>query len=93
MSRRTLAILGILVAVVGITAFGALYTVHQTQQALVMQFGKVQSVVTMPGLKVKIPFIQDVIFVDKRILAYDAPAEEIIASDQKRLVVDSFLRF
>ena len=93
MSRRTLAILGILVALAGVVAFGALYTVHQTQQGLVMQFGKIQSVVSTPGLKVKVPFVQDVIYVDKRILAYDAPAEEIIASDQKRLVVDSFLRF
>ncbi len=93
MSRRSLAILGILVAVLGIVAFGALYTVHQTQQALVLQFGKVQKVITTPGLKVKVPFVQEVIFIDKRILAYDAPAEEIIASDQKRLVVDSFLRF
>ena len=93
MNRRILVILAAVVAVLGILASGALFTVHQTQQALVLQLGEPKRVVREPGLKFKIPFIQDVKRFDRRILAFDAPAEEVIASDQKRLVVDAFLRF
>ncbi len=93
MSTRILALIGVLVLVLGIVASGAFYTVPQTQQALVLQFGEIVKIVKEPGLKFKTPFVQNVVFLDNRILAFDAPAEEIIASDQKRLVVDSFIRF
>ena len=93
MSTRILALFGVVVLVIGIVASGAFYTVPQTQQALVLQFGEIVKTVTEPGLKFKTPFVQNVIYLDNRILAFDAPAEEIIASDQKRLVVDSFIRF
>ncbi|MDP6404223.1 MAG: protease modulator HflC [Alphaproteobacteria bacterium] len=93
MSRRTLAILAVIVLAIGVVAFSSLYTVHQTRQALVLQFGEPKRVVTVPGMHAKIPFIQEVIYIDRRILAYDAPAEEVIASDQKRLVVDAYLRY
>jgi len=93
MSTRFLAILGVIVLVIGFVASGAFYTVPQTQQALVLQFGEIVKIVKEPGLKFKTPFVQNVIFLDNRILAFDAPAEEVIASDQKRLVVDSFIRF
>ncbi len=93
MSTRILALIGVLVLVLGIVASGAFYTVPQTQQALVLQFGEIVKTVKEPGLKFKTPFVQNVVFLDNRILAFDAPAEEIIASDQKRLVVDSFIRF
>ena len=93
MNRRTLAILGIVVLVAGIIAFSALFTVHQTQQALVLQFGEPKRVVKDAGLHAKLPFIQNVVFLDKRMLSYDGGGEEVIASDRKRLVVDSFLRY
>ena len=93
MSTRVLAILGVIVLAIGFVASGAFYTVPQTQQALVLQFGDIVTIVKEPGLKFKVPFVQNVVFLDNRILAFDAPAEEIIASDQKRLVVDSFIRF
>jgi membrane protease subunit HflC len=93
MSRRTLIISAIVVVAVGIVALSSLYTVHQTEQVIVLQFGDPRTVVTEPGLKVKIPFIQNVIRIDKRILAFDGADEEIIALDQKRLVVDSYTRF
>jgi len=93
MSTRILALFGVVVLVIGFAASGAFYTVPQTQQALVLQFGEIVKTVTEPGLKFKTPFVQNVIYLDNRILAFDAPAEEIIASDQKRLVVDSFIRF
>jgi membrane protease subunit HflC len=87
-------VLAILVAALGIIAYSALFTVHQTQQALVLQFGKPQRVVTEPGLNYKWPFpVQEVKFFDKRVLSLDARAEEVIALDKKRLVVDSIARY
>ena len=70
------------------------YSVHETKQAIVLQFGRpVGAPITDAGLKIKVPFIQQVQFLDRRILDLDSPAEEVIASDQKRLVVDSFTRW
>jgi membrane protease subunit HflC len=93
MNRRLLAILGIILLGGGIVAFSSLFTVHQTQQALVLQFGNPKRVVKDAGLHFKIPFVQNVIFLDKRMLSYDGTGEEVIASDRKRLVVDAFLRY
>ncbi len=76
-----------------IVVYGALFTVYQTQQALVVRLGKVVRVVNDPGLHVKVPFIDSVLNIDKRILDLEAPAQEVIASDQKRLVVDAFARY
>ena len=76
-----------------IVLFSSLYTVQQTQQALVRQFGRISAVVTEPGLHVKVPFLQSVMLIDKRILELDSPVLEVIAADKKRLVVDAFARF
>ena len=76
-----------------VLAASALFTVHQTQQALVLQFGDPRRVVTEPGLHVRMPFVQNVVYLDNRILHLDSEAEELIASDQKRLVVDAFTRY
>ncbi len=76
-----------------ILLFSALFTVHQTQQALVLQFGDPIRVIKEPGLKIKIPLVQNAIFYDTRILDFDAEVEEVILSDQKRLLVDAFLRY
>ena len=76
-----------------IVAYSALFTVYQTQQALVVRLGQPVRVVNEPGLHVKVPFIDSVIDIDKRILDLEAPAQEVIASDQKRLVVDAFARY
>jgi len=80
-------------AVLLVLVFNSIYVVDERQQALVLQFGETKQVVREPGLKLKIPFIQDVIFIDKRILDLDAPAQELIAAGQKRLVVDAFARY
>ena len=93
MSRRTLWIAGIAILALGIVAWDTLFTVHQTRQALVLQFGDPRRAIQKPGLHFKLPFVQNVEYFDKRILPYDGEAEEIIALDQKRLVVDSFVRF
>ncbi len=76
-----------------IVGYSAFYTVYQTQQALVVRLGQPVRVVSEPGLHVKAPFIDGIITIDKRILDLDAPAQELIASDQKRLVVDAFARY
>ncbi|MFZ5836432.1 MAG: protease modulator HflC [Pseudomonadota bacterium] len=76
-----------------VLAYSTLFTVHQTEQALVLQFGDPKRVVSEPGLNWKLPFIQNVTYFDKRILDYDIPEAEVIASDQKRLVVDAFARY
>jgi len=69
---------------------GTLFTVDQTQQALITQFGRPVRVITEPGLHAKIPFVQAVIPFDKRLLNVELPGEEVILSDQRRLIVDSF---
>ena len=72
----------------------ALFTVDMTEQAIVLQFGQPRGqVITKPGLHWKVPFVQNVVFIDKRLLNLESPTEEIIASDQKRLVVDAFARY
>ena len=76
-----------------ILGYGSLFTVYQTRQALVVRLGQPVRVVTEPGLNFKIPLIDSVIHIDKRILDIENPAAEVIASDQKRLVVDAFARY
>ena len=80
-------------AIAAVVAYLSLFTVHQTRQALVLRFGEPVNVITNPGLHYKIPFIENVIYIDKRILDVESPAQEVIASDQKRLVVDAFARY
>ena len=81
------------VGVVAVIAFFSIFIVKEVNQAIVLQFGDPKKIITKPGLNFKIPFIQNVVFLDKRILNLDAPPEEVIASDQKRLIVDAFARF
>jgi membrane protease subunit HflC len=76
-----------------IVAYSSLFTVYPTQQALVLRLGKPQPPITQPGLHVKAPFIDTVVYIDKRILDLESPPQEVIASDQKRLVVDAFARY
>lgn len=92
--RRTLLVpILIAAAVVLIVAFSSVFTVYQSEQALVLELGKPVRVIKTPGLEFKLPFIEDVVYMDKRILALQGPTEEVIAADQKRLLVDSFARF
>lgn len=92
--NKSLPIVGaIVVAVIAAAAYASLYTVNMTQQAIVLQFGSVKGLVTDPGLHVKVPLLQNVVYIDKRLLNLEAPAEEVTSSDQKRLVVDAFARF
>jgi membrane protease subunit HflC len=86
-------VIAVIIAAVLIVGYSSLFTVYQTQQALVVRLGEPKRVVSEPGLHAKLPFVDSVIFVDKRILDLEAPAQEVIASDQKRLVVDAFARY
>jgi len=83
-------LLGLLLVV--IVGYMSLFTVQQTEQTIVLQFGKPVDVVTDPGLHFKAPW-NSVINIDKRILDLENPSQEAIASDQKRLVVDAFARY
>src|SRR6516165_11255662 len=82
-----------LIIVALIIAYSTFFTVYQTRQALVVRLGQPIRVVTEPGLNYKVPLIDTVIPVDKRILDLENPAQELFASDQKRLVVDAFARY
>ena len=96
--------LAILLLIALVVAYSTFFTVYQTKQALVVRLGKPVRVITEPGLNAKIPFIDAVIYIDKRILAIESPAQEVIASSQdkanagvaqagERLVVDAFARY
>ena len=85
-------IAGVVVAI-AVVAFFSIFIVIEVNQAIVLQFGDPKRIISKPGLNFKIPFIQNVVFLDKRILNLDTPPEEVIASDQKRLIVDAFARF
>lgn len=83
-------VLGIAAAVL---AYFSLFTVHQTQRAMVLQLGSVQKVIDEPGLHFKIPFVQNVVYFDKKLLEVDLPSREIIIAGKKRIVIDAFARY
>ncbi len=79
--------------VLGVIVYNTLFVVQEINQAIVLQFGDPKKIITKPGLNYKIPFIQNVVYLDRRVLNLDNPPEEVIAADQKRLIVDAFARF
>ena len=85
-------IAGIIVAI-AVTAFFSIFIVKEVNQAIVLQFGDPKKIVNKSGLNFKLPFIQNVAYLDKRVLNLDNPPEEVIAADQKRLIVDAIARF
>lgn len=90
----TSAIVGIAVIVVLLViASASLFTVSQTEQALVTQFGQPVRVIKDPGLHAKIPFVQTVLGFDNRLLDFNTAGEEVILADQRRLTIDSFTRY
>ncbi|MCH8238434.1 MAG: protease modulator HflC [Proteobacteria bacterium] len=93
MNKVVLAVIGLVIAVAGVVAYASMFTVHQTQQALVLQFGNPIRAVSEPGLHFKMPFVQNVEYYDRRILDLDPPVQEVILADQKRINVDAFARY
>ncbi|MFO1111975.1 MAG: protease modulator HflC [Bradyrhizobium sp.] len=83
----------ILLFLIAIVGYSSVFIVQQTEQALVLRFGAPVNVVSEPGLNFKAPFVDSVVSIDKRILDLENPSQEVIASDQKRLVVDAFARY
>jgi membrane protease subunit HflC len=86
-------IVAVIIAAALIVGYSSLFTIYQTQQALVVRLGEPRPPVPDPGLHIKAPFIDSVVYIDRRILDLEAPPQEVIASDQKRLVVDAFARY
>ena len=82
-----------IIIVIAVLSYFSMFVVKEINQAIVLQFGDPKQIIVTPGLYFKIPFVQNVVFLDRRILSLDPPPEEVIASDQKRLIVDAFARF
>ncbi|MBC8240596.1 MAG: protease modulator HflC [Alphaproteobacteria bacterium] len=93
MNRNVATILAIILVGLGVVGYGSVFSVHETQQALVLQFGNPIKAVQVSGLHFKTPFLQNVQYMEKRILDFDAPPVEAVASDKKRIVVDAYARF
>lgn len=91
--KKSLMFGGIAAVVLVVVGSASLYTVNEARQALVLQFGQPVRMVQTPGLKFKIPFIQNVVMMDRRVLDLDPPVEQVILADQKRLDVDAFARY
>ncbi len=91
--NRTLGIAGAAFIVLGILAWDSLFIIAQQEQAIIRQLGAPKRLIQEPGLKMKLPFFQDVVIYDKRLLDMDPPAEQVILSDQKRLDVDTYTRY
>lgn len=91
------AVFGLILVLIAVVLGGsAIFTLQQTEQALVLRFGEPvqgRGLVTEPGLHFKVPFIENVVYLDNRILDLEAPKQEVLASDNTRIEVDSFLRY
>ena len=81
------------IIIIGVFLFQSIIIVKEINQAIVLQFGDPKKIITKAGLNFKLPFIQNVVYLDKRVLNLDNPPEEVIASDQKRLIIDAITRF
>jgi len=81
------------IVVIGVLLFQSVIIVQEINQAIVLQFGDPKKIISKAGLNFKLPFIQNVVYLDKRILNLDNAPQEVIASDQKRLIIDAITRF
>jgi membrane protease subunit HflC len=91
--NQRLIVAGVAIVVILLFVSSCFFTIGQTEQAVLLQFDAPREIVTAPGLHAKIPWVQQVEYIDKRLLNLDAPAEEVIAQDKKRMVVDAFARW
>lgn len=93
MSRAMLRIVAVGVLIAALVVINSLFVVRQTEQAFVLQFGEPKKIVKEPGLHAKLPFVQNVVYFDKRLLEFNAEPKQVNAADQKRLIVDAFVRY
>ena len=90
---RKLIAAGVAIIVLGIVALSSLFTVQESEQAIVLELGRFVRLENKPGLHYKVPFIQNVRYFDKRVLDFEADLGEINTSDQKQTVVDTYTRY
>jgi membrane protease subunit HflC len=91
--NRTILV-GVIAVLVVLFAFsGSAFTVNQYQAAIVLRLGELKRVIEEPGLKFKVPLVENVVYLDKRVLNFDAPAQELLTADQKRVVISAFVRY
>ena len=93
MKNTSAGIIGLILLLIGAVAWGTLFTVRETEQVLITEFGDPVRVITEPGLHFKVPIIQDLRYFDKRLLDYDADSQEVPTLDQKQLIVNAFARY
>ena len=93
MIKPKIGIIAALLVAVSFVGYNSLYTVSETEQFIVLQFGKVKRVVNEPGLSFKLPFIEQLVQFDDRVLDLDPPNFEVLLTDKKRIIVDGFARF
>lgn len=93
MNQSKIIVLVIVAVVVAIAAYSSTFVVQQAQSAIVLRFGNPQVVIDEPGLKMKLPIADQVILLDRRVLNFDAPAQELLTRDQKRVVISAYVRY
>jgi len=93
MKNTSAGIIGLILLLIGAVAWGTLFTVRETEQVLITEFGEPVRVITEPGLHFKVPIIQDLRYFDRRLLDYDAASQEVPTLDQKQLIVNAFARY
>lgn len=93
MMRGLLSFLLVLMIGIAVLGYFSLFTVHQTERAMVLQLGAVKKVISEAGLHFKLPFVQNVVRFDKRLLEVDVPSREILIAGKKRIIIDAFARY
>lgn len=93
MSQGKIVVLAVIAVLVAIAAYSSTFVVQQAESAIVLRFGNPQVVIDEPGLKLKMPIADQVILLDRRVLNFDAPAQELLTRDQKRVVISAFVRY
>lgn len=93
MSQGKVILLAIIVVLVAIIAYSSTFVVQQAESAIVLRFGNPQVVIEEPGLKLKMPIADQIVLLDRRVLNFDAPAQELLTRDQKRVVISAFVRY
>jgi membrane protease subunit HflC len=93
MNQSKAIVLAIIAVLAAIIAYSSTFVVQQAESAIVLRFGNPQAVIEEPGLKLKMPIADQVILLDRRVLNFDAPAQELLTRDQKRVVISAFVRY
>jgi membrane protease subunit HflC len=93
MSQGKIILLAIIAVLLAILAYSSTFVVQQAESAIILRFGNPQAVIEEPGLKLKVPIADQIVILDRRVLNFDAPAQELLTRDQKRVVISAFVRY